>query len=59
MLHPKLRGKPYTDFANGEPTSAIQEAFKILDLEVAQAAKMSGAFGVNLVLQAFDHNKAP
>jgi uncharacterized protein (TIGR02391 family) len=59
MLHPKLRGKPYTDFANGEPTSAIQEAFKILDLEVAQAAKMRGAIGVNLMLQAFNHNNGP
>jgi hypothetical protein len=23
MLHPKLRGKPYNDFANGDPTAAI------------------------------------
>lgn len=59
MLHPKLRGKPYEDFANGHPTSAIQEAYKIVDIEVGTAAKITGSYGVNLMLQAFDHNKGP
>jgi uncharacterized protein (TIGR02391 family) len=55
MLHPKLRGKPYSDFANDEPTSAIQEAYKIVEIEVANATRTTNAFGVNLMLQAFDH----
>ncbi len=58
MLHPKLRGKPYEDFANGHPNSAIQEAYKIVDIEVGTAAQAPNAFGVNL-LQAFDHDKGP
>ncbi len=59
MLHPKLRGKPYTDFANGHPTSAIQEAYKIVDIEVGKVAKITSTYGVNLMLQAFDQDKGP
>lgn len=59
MLHPKLRGKPYSDFANGEPTSAIQEAFKIVDIEVQAAANMPNQFGQNLMLEAFDAARGP
>ena len=59
MLHQKLRGKPYADFANGHPTSAIQEAYKIIDIEVANAAKITGTYGVNMMMQAFDHNTGP
>jgi uncharacterized protein (TIGR02391 family) len=59
MLHPKLRGKPYSDFANDEPTSAIQEAYKIVEIEVANASRTTNAFGVNLMLQAFDHTNGP
>jgi len=60
MLHPKLREKPFKDFADGEPTSAIAEAYKILEIEVRQAAKMpSTAHGQNLMLDAFDANKGP
>lgn len=59
MLHPKLRGKPYTDFANGDPTAAIAEAFKILDIEVQNAANMPNLFGQNLMLEAFEHAKGP
>jgi uncharacterized protein (TIGR02391 family) len=59
MLHPKLRNKPYSDFANGEPTSAIQEAYKIVEIEVSNASKMTGALGVKLMMQAFDGNRGP
>lgn len=59
MLHPKLRGKPYKDFANGDPTSAIQEAYKILDIEVQAAANLPNLFGQNLMLEAFDHARGP
>ncbi|MFN3624934.1 MAG: TIGR02391 family protein [Hyphomicrobium sp.] len=58
MLHPKLRGKPYEDFANGHPTSAIHEAYKIVEIEVVAKSKLTG-HGVNLMQQAFDHEKGP
>ena len=58
-LHPKLRGKPYNDFANGDPTAAIAEAFKILDISVQNAAGMPHLFGQNLMQEAFDHAKGP
>jgi hypothetical protein len=59
MLHQKLRGKPYADFANGDPTAAIAEAFKILDIEVQNAGNMPNLFGQNLMLEAFEHAKGP
>jgi uncharacterized protein (TIGR02391 family) len=59
MLHPKLRDKPYNDFANGDPTAAIAEAFKILDIEVQKTAGMPNSFGQNLMQDAFDHANGP
>ena len=59
MLHPKLRGKPYQDFANGEPTSAISEAFKIVEIEVRTAARMPNGHGQQLMNEAFDPAKGP
>lgn len=55
MLHSKLRGKPYKLFADGDPSSAVFEAFKIVEIEVRRAAGANNAtFGQNLMLQAFD-----
>jgi uncharacterized protein (TIGR02391 family) len=60
MLHPKLRGKPYDDFADGHPTSAIQEAYKILEIDVKDASGLEHVnSGVNLMLEAFDAIKGP
>jgi uncharacterized protein (TIGR02391 family) len=61
MLHPKLRGKPYDDFARGHPTSAIQEAYKIVEIEVKAAAPQLQHItsGVQLVEQAFEPTKGP
>lgn len=57
MLHAKLRDKPYKHFAGGDPSSAVFEAFKIVEIEVRRAANTSAAtFGQNLMLQAFDAN---
>jgi uncharacterized protein (TIGR02391 family) len=59
MLHEKLRGKPYSDFANGEPNSAILEAFKIIEIEVKTAASLPNAYGHNLMMEAFDATTGP
>lgn len=60
MLHAKLRDKPYRDFANGDPTSAISEAFKILEIEVREAAKQSaGISGQRLMQIAFEASNGP
>ena len=45
MLHEKLRGKPYEDWVNGHPTSAIQEAYKIVEIEVVAASQLAGHGG--------------
>jgi uncharacterized protein (TIGR02391 family) len=38
MLHPKLRGKIYSDFAANELDAAVNEAFRTVEIEVRQAA---------------------
>lgn len=38
MLHPKLQGKIYSDFAANELDAAVNEAFRTVEIEVRQAA---------------------
>lgn len=59
MLHPVLRGKPYDYFANDDPTTAIAEAFKILDIAVQNATGMHHLHGQNLMQEAFEPTKGP
>jgi uncharacterized protein (TIGR02391 family) len=58
MLHEKQREKPYSDFAADHPTSAIQEPYKIIEIEVRKASQLS-AHGVALMQQAFDPKNGP
>lgn len=56
-LHRKLRGKPHKDFASGDMGSAVFEAFKIVEIEVRQAADYPETeFGQNMMLKAFGEN---
>jgi uncharacterized protein (TIGR02391 family) len=60
MLHPKLRNKPYKDFVDGHPTSAIQEAYKIVEIEVKTASGLKHiTSGVQLIIEAFDAATGP
>jgi uncharacterized protein (TIGR02391 family) len=59
MLHPKLKGRPYKDFYDGRLSSAVFEAFRIVEVETRLAAGLPDTeLGQNLMMKAFGENGA-
>jgi uncharacterized protein (TIGR02391 family) len=55
MLHPALRGDVYADFLAGKFGKAVFGAFKIVEIQVRQAARLSEAeYGAALMQVAFN-----